>query len=78
MKHIKTLLLAIATLLTISLFAQKASITAGPMLGYMEHRETLIWLQTQCAKKVTLEYWIGDKPTKNQIFSSTKHLCFLL
>lgn len=72
MKHIKTLLLAIATLLTISLFAQKASITAGPMLGYMEHRETLIWLQTQCAKKVTLEYWIGDKPTKNQIFSSTK------
>ncbi len=31
-------------------------VVAGPMLGYMEHREALIWLQVQCAKKVTLIY----------------------
>lgn len=72
MKHTKTFLVAITTLLTMNLFAQKAAITAGPMPGYQEHRETVIWLQTQGAKKVTLEYWIGDKPAKNEIFSSTK------
>ncbi len=44
-------------------FAQKESkaiskIIAGPMLGYMEHTECLVWVQTACAKKITIQYRI--------------------
>ena len=33
-----------------------AQITAGPMLGYAEHAECLIWVQTKCAKQVQVQY----------------------
>ena len=36
--------------------SQPAKVLAGPMLGYMEHREALIWIQTICCKKITLQY----------------------
>jgi alkaline phosphatase D len=44
-------------------FAQKPANTtpkviAGPMLGYMEHTECLVWLQSSCAKKTTIQYRI--------------------
>lgn len=45
--------------------AQKGRVTAGPMPGYMEHRETVIWLQTQCAKRITIQYWLKDNPGQN-------------
>jgi alkaline phosphatase D len=35
-----------------------AQITAGPMLGYSEHTECLIWVQTKCAKLVQVQYKI--------------------
>lgn len=47
-------------------FAQKGVLTAGPMPGYIEHRETVIWLQTKCAKKVTLEYWFLSESMPEQ------------
>lgn len=45
--------------------AQKGQVLAGPMPGYIEHRETVIWLQTQCARKITLEYWLMDSSTNH-------------
>lgn len=65
MTHLKSILLAVFTLLSSVLFAQKSTILAGPMLGYMEHKETVIWLQAQCAKKVSLQYWLSTDNPKN-------------
>lgn len=31
------------------------------MLGYMEHREALIWLQVNCCKKISIQYQQGQK-----------------
>ncbi|MGL4632819.1 MAG: alkaline phosphatase D family protein [Leadbetterella sp.] len=65
-------------ILTISSFAQLKS---GPMLGYSEMREVLIWIQTQKADKVKIGYWDIENPkvkfftdevltTKDKSFSS--------
>jgi alkaline phosphatase D len=43
-------------LLSINVFAQQAKILAGPMLGYCEHREAMIWIMTTCAQKLTVQY----------------------
>ncbi|MBI3234237.1 MAG: alkaline phosphatase family protein [Bacteroidetes bacterium] len=40
----------------LNISAQLPKIIAGPMNGYSEHRECLIWLQTKCAKKVVVFY----------------------
>jgi hypothetical protein len=31
-------------------------VVAGPMLGYTEQTECLIWIQTVCAKTITIKY----------------------
>lgn len=41
--------------------AQDKKLVAGPMPGYTEHRETLIWLQTRCARTTGIEYWEGTR-----------------
>jgi len=39
-------------------------IKSGPMLGYSEMKEVLIWVQTQKAAKVEIAYWEkGQKST---------------
>lgn len=52
------------------LFAQKALTpnqaagwVSGPMLGYIEHREALIWLEIRpFVKTVQVKYWLKGKP----------------
>lgn len=39
-----------------------ASLRSGPMLGYSEMTETVIWLQTRNAAKVFLKYWKAGEP----------------
>lgn len=63
--RLKTPFLLFFSLSSVFLFAQKASILAGPMPGYIEHRETVIWLQTQCAKNVAIQYWLSNTDAKN-------------
>ena len=36
--------------------ATKSKVVAGPMLGYMEHTECLVWVQTMCNKSTELRY----------------------
>lgn len=41
------------------------TIISGPMLGYAEHRECMVWLQTQCAKKIKLVWADEQNPAKS-------------
>jgi alkaline phosphatase D len=34
---------------------------AGPVLGYVEHREALVWIQTNVPSSVFIEYWESGK-----------------
>ncbi|MEY3322207.1 MAG: hypothetical protein RLZZ417_1790 [Bacteroidota bacterium] len=54
--------------LMIQSFAQKVELKSGPMLGYSEMREVMVWLQTTAKGKIQLHYW--DQNLPNQIFKS--------
>jgi alkaline phosphatase D len=48
--------------------AQQAQIVAGPMIGYVEHREVALWVQTQCAKNISIKYWpVGSNKKKTEL-----------
>ena len=38
-------------------FSQHKNLQSGPMLGYVEMQEALIWLQTKTPARVVVEYW---------------------
>lgn len=43
------------------IIAQKSFLQSGPMLGYSEMREVLIWVQTNQQAEVFIEYWDKSK-----------------
>lgn len=49
-------------------FAQNSLINSGPMVGYCEFKEAMIWLQTNRNETVRIDYFASDKP--KEIFSS--------
>jgi alkaline phosphatase D len=49
-------------------FAQKNLLQSGPMVGYCEMTESVIWVQTTKEADVRVDYFVKDKPTA--IFSS--------
>ena len=68
---LKVVILFILFVTSLAVSAQKGALLAGPMPGYMEHRETVIWLQTQCVKNVTIEYWEENKTDKKSMTELT-------
>jgi alkaline phosphatase D len=42
--------------------AGNAALQNGPMLGYVEMREALVWVQTKGGALVEVEYWDAEKP----------------
>lgn len=46
---------------------QTPKILAGPMLGYCEHKEVLVWILTSCTRKVSLHYYITKTKTEKKI-----------
>ena len=50
-----------------SVFSQ---IKSGPMLGYSEMKETLIWIQTEKSSKVEIKYWQKDNKSNSPIKST--------
>ena len=57
----KKLLILFATFLIFkSVYSQ---IQSGPMVGYADYREVMLWVQTKKAEKVKINYWEKDKPT---------------
>ncbi|MEY3053181.1 MAG: hypothetical protein RLY31_2966 [Bacteroidota bacterium] len=61
--HFPTLLTACMLTLAGMLSAQRPSLLqSGPMLGYSEMKEVLIWVQTNREASVQVEYWPTDQP----------------
>lgn len=46
--------------LSSSLIAQNVAIQSGPMVGYAEMKEVMLWVQTTDAADVSIEYWLKD------------------
>lgn len=59
----KRLLMLLGLLLCyVSLFASGPGIKSGPMLGYSEMRESIVWIQTEKDAKVEMEYFDIENP----------------
>ncbi len=65
----KNILFFIAILFTINLSAQQTLLQSGPMLGYSEMKETVIWIQTTEKADVQIAYWKDE----DQKFWTSKH-----
>lgn len=52
------------------LLSGNAGLQNGPMLGYVDMREVLVWAQTKSSAYVSMEYWETSKPEK--IYSTTE------
>ena len=50
-------------LLIIYSFFTTAQIKNGPMVGYSEMKEVMLWVQTEKVAKVKFNYWEQDKPS---------------
>lgn len=57
-KYIYSLALILASLYSV---AQSSIIKSGPMLGYAEMREALVWIQLKEAGTVKLRYWVSSE-----------------
>ncbi|MHA8077198.1 alkaline phosphatase D family protein [Aquirufa sp. TARAVU-A1A] len=52
----------IIALFLLAPLVSSAQIKSGPMLGYSEMKEVLVWIQTEKSAEVSLRYWVkGDK-----------------
>ncbi len=61
MKYIRNFLaFLILTVSSAQVFAQKALLQSGPMLGYTDMMETMLWVQTKSPAKVQFAYWERD------------------
>ncbi len=58
------LLSALLLPLAVSIFAQSSLLQSGPMLGYNEMREVMLWVQTNAAAKVQIAYWPQTEPSR--------------
>jgi alkaline phosphatase D len=47
--------------------AQESLLRSGPMVGYSEQREVMIWVQTTRPADVQLRYWPVDKPANARL-----------
>lgn len=67
MRRLFALYLSLA--ITLNLHAQNDLLQSGPMLGYSEKREVMIWVQTKKTAKVQIKYWDKNKVTAEQPIS---------
>ena len=56
----KNLCFTVIVLFSISIFAQN-NLKSGPMVGYSEMKEAVIWLQTEKEASVFIEYYNSVK-----------------
>jgi alkaline phosphatase D len=48
-------------------FVANAQIQSGPMVGYSEMKEVMLWVQTQKPSKVKFVYWDKENPLSNTV-----------
>lgn len=69
-------ILAVSLFLMFSVKAFSQGLESGPMIGYVEHREALIWIAVDSTVDVaTIQYWpeSGDKSKKSGITKKIEH-----
>ncbi|MCB9276398.1 MAG: alkaline phosphatase family protein [Lewinellaceae bacterium] len=66
-----TVLFAFVLLLGNAVAAQSALLQSGPMLGYNEMREVLLWVQTKAPATVQFAYWPEAEPGR-RMFTAEK------
>ncbi len=64
----KNIFLSLILLLTLNGFSQNNLLQSGPMVGYCEMTEAVIWAQTSKEADVRVDYYAKDKPA--EVFSS--------
>ena len=58
----KILVLSFCFVLSLTAFSQKTFLQSGPMVGYSEMKEVMLWVQTNAPAEVQFVYWEKDKP----------------
>jgi alkaline phosphatase D len=53
------------------IFAQKSLLQSGPMLGYSDMFETMLWVQTKSEAQVQIAYWPKENPAQ-KFFTESK------
>lgn len=53
--------------ITLSSFAQSSKVLSGPVLGYAEMREALVWIQLKQSAQVQLNYWPLNKKAEPRL-----------
>ena len=56
----KKFILVVILLISNFIFSQNATLQSGPMVGYCEMKEAMIWLQTTKPANVKIEYFAQD------------------
>lgn len=69
--EMKNIFLLLVFMVSFSLFSQKELLQAGPMVGYCEMKEAMIWVQTTKEAIVRIDYFDTDNP--KEIFSSATY-----
>jgi len=64
----KNIFISLIVLVTVNGFCQKNLLQSGPMVGYCEMTEAVIWVQTTQKADIRVDYYIKDTPTV--VFSS--------
>lgn len=72
MSNIKTLCYTFLAIIVSFSAAHSQNIQSGPMLGYSEMREVLVWVQTKTEAKVKIKYWV--KTASGESFFTDEHI----
>jgi alkaline phosphatase D len=67
----KSNLLFLCLLFTVSVYGQNL-VQSGPMLGYSDHREVALWIQTKAEATVQFRFWDLENPTAKRRTESVK------
>lgn len=73
----KKIILLLSILFINLSFAQKSILQSGPMVGYCEIKEAVIWLQTNKNATIKVEYSTTDNPSKvfhSENYTSSKEI----
>lgn len=75
----KKFILVVILLISNFIFSQNATLQSGPMVGYCEMKEAMIWLQTTKPANVKIEYFAQDNSSEifmSDSYSTTKEVGF--
>ncbi|WP_255157668.1 hypothetical protein [Siphonobacter sp. BAB-5385] len=62
----KTIRFWLFLLFTSTLLTAQAQLQSGPMLGYSDYMEVMVWAQTKKAAKVKIQYWEVGNPSNKR------------